>query len=110
MAFTEITTETALNALFTKSEQEPVLLFKHSLTCPISHGAHEEMSLMPDEVNMIVVQDSRPLSNEIETRTGIEHESPQLIILKDGAQVWNAAHGDITKASVTRALSEIESK
>lgn len=55
---------------------------------------------------MIVVQQSRSLSREVETRTGVRHESPQTIILRHGKAVWSASHYDITADGVERALSE----
>ena len=109
MAFTEITDANELNTLFSESGEGAVVLFKHSLTCPISHAAYEEMSLMNDEsVALVIVQDARAVSNEIAARTGVRHESPQTIILRDGKPVWHASHYDITKSSVMRALEGIK--
>jgi bacillithiol system protein YtxJ len=110
MAFNEITDQNELDNLFAESGKKAVVLFKHSLTCPISYAAYEEMSLMKTEaVNLIIVQDARHISNEIAERTGVRHESPQTIILRDGKPVWHASHYDITKSSVTRALEELKS-
>lgn len=110
MAFNEITEASELEAIFAESHEKPVVLYKHSLTCPISHAAYEEMSLMKNEpITMVIVQDARALSNEIAARTGLRHESPQTIILRDGKPVWHASHYDITKSSVTRALEELRS-
>lgn len=109
MAFVEINDTSTLEKLFTESADRPVILFKHSLTCPISHGAYEEMSLLTEEIALVVVQDARPVSNEIEQRTGIRHESPQALILRGGEVAWHASHWKITKSSVTRALEEIRS-
>lgn len=110
MAFNEISQESDLDQLFTQSAEQPVILFKHSLTCPISHAAYEEMSNMTkDEIALVIIQDARLVSNEIEKRTGIRHESPQAIIVSDGKVAWHASHYDITKASVTRALEELKS-
>ncbi|HZH34272.1 MAG TPA: bacillithiol system redox-active protein YtxJ [Pyrinomonadaceae bacterium] len=108
MAFTEITDSSRLDELFKRSGEQPVVLFKHSLTCPISHAAYEEMSLMKeDDINLVIVQDARVVSNEIAARTGIRHESPQAVIVRDGKVAWHASHYDITKAAVTRALEEM---
>ncbi len=109
MAFVEVTDLGKLERLFTESGERPVILFKHSLTCPISRAAYEEMSLMDrEQVALVIVQDSRAVSNEIAQRTGVRHESPQTIILQGGEVAWHASHFDITKAAVTRALHEIE--
>lgn len=108
MAFVEVSETNKLDELFAQSSEKPVILFKHSLTCPISHAAYEEVALLNDEeVALIVIQDARGLSNEIAVRTGIKHESPQILIVNEGKVVWHASHYDITKAATIRALEEI---
>ena len=97
-----------LEQLFARSHREPVLLFKHSTTCPISAAAYEQMRGVEHEAALVVVQKARDLSREIETRTGVRHESPQALILRDGAAVWSASHWNITANAVTRALGEHE--
>lgn len=109
MAFFEVTDANELNGLFEQSVEAPVILFKHSLTCPISHAAYEEMSLLTKEpVSLVIVQDARQISNEIAARTNIRHESPQALIVSDNEVVWHASHYDITKSAVLRALEEIK--
>jgi bacillithiol system protein YtxJ len=85
-----------LEQLFARSHREPVLVFKHSTTCPISAAAYQQMQGVEREVALVVVQKARDLSREIETRTGVRHESPQALILRDGAAVWSASHWNIT--------------
>jgi bacillithiol system protein YtxJ len=92
----------ALEELFARSNQSPVLLFKHSTTCPISDAG------AAGEVALVVVQTARPLSNEIAERTGVRHESPQAIVLRAGKPVWTASHYDITAAAVEQAVRENE--
>jgi bacillithiol system protein YtxJ len=95
-----------LEELFKLSESEPVVLFKHSTTCPISAAAYQQMEQMTDKVSLIVVQSSRDLSQKVEERTGIRHESPQAIILRKGQPVWHASHWKITAEAVERAMRE----
>ncbi len=89
-----------------RSQSEPVVLFKHSTSCPISRHAHQEMERFTDrDVNLVVVQHARELSNEIERRTGVRHESPQALVVRNGAVVWSAAHYDVTAAAVRAAVA-----
>ncbi len=106
MAFNEITDAREIDELLEESKQQPVILFKHSLTCPISAAAHREMAKMEGAINTVIVQKSRGVSNEVTQRTGVRHESPQAFIFRNGASVWNASHYDITKAKVEKALSD----
>ncbi len=95
--FNEINTVEKLEEVFAKSNEKPVLLFKHSTACPISANIHQEIqNVATDKVNLVVVQTARDVSDEIATRTGIRHETPQAILLRDGRPVWNASHFRIT--------------
>jgi len=99
-----------LAELFTRSDDAPVVLFKHSTTCPISAHAHREMSRLDagaaGSVALVVVQSARPVSNEIAERTGLRHESPQAIVLRKGRPVWSASHYDITADAVAQAVRD----
>ena len=106
--FVTLTGTDSLNALFIRSNDEPVILFKHSLTCPISSAAYQEMERLTHEVSLVVMQRSRDISDEIEKRSGIRHESPQVIILRNGAAAWNASHWSITTKAVEHAVHDSE--
>lgn len=92
-----------------RSKERAVVIFKHSLTCPISAGAYEQMAEFEGAVVLIEVQRARELSTEIENRLGVAHESPQVIVLLQRQVVWNASHFEITAAAVAQAVSEAES-
>lgn len=100
--FNEINDAHELEALFQKSFEAPVVLFKHSLTCPISADAYREISDAEADINLIIVQRARNISNTIAEKTGIRHESPQAIILKDGNAVYNASHYNIKSEEVEK--------
>ena len=102
--FHQINTTEELDNLFQKSFDEPVMLFKHSLTCPISAGVYREVSQTDADINIVVMQNARNISNQIAERTGIRHESPQAIVLKDGKAVYHASHYDITADEISEKL------
>ena len=104
--FTPLADEQALESLFTLSGSQPVIIFKHSSTCPISAAAHREMSRVAADVSLVVVQRARELSLRVAEQTGIRHESPQAIILRNGQAVWSASHFDITAEAVAQAVRE----
>jgi thioredoxin 1 len=84
-----------LEAAIEESRLRPVLLFKHSNSCGISTNVFRDVTAVDADVNLVVVQTDRDISNEIERRTGIRHESPQAIVLKNGEAVFHASHYDI---------------
>lgn len=102
--FVKVTDIQAFNELAANSQERPVVIFKHSLTCPISAAAYEQMAEFEGEVALVEVQRARELSNEIEKRLGVAHESPQAIVLRNGKVVWNASHFKITAAAVAEAV------
>jgi bacillithiol system protein YtxJ len=106
--FTSVTNAQALEELFALSHTQPVILFKHSTTCPISAAAYRQMSHYEGEVSLVVVQSERDISSRIETETGVRHESPQAIILRNGQAVWSASHWNITADAVKSALNDFQ--
>lgn len=99
-----------LDAALKTSMEKPVILFKHSNTCSISANAKQQvdrfaMQEASDiEIYMVVVQTSRPVSNEIAERLGVKHESPQILLVKDGRSYWDCSHNMITQENITQAL------
>ncbi len=102
--FTEINSSEKLDELFEQSSEKPVVLFKHSLTCPISSGVYQVMSGVDADVNLIVMQNARNISNQIAEKTGIRHESPQAIVLKNGEVVYHASHYDVDAKKIEKLL------
>lgn len=102
--FIKVNTKEELDGLFEKSSEQPVFLFKHSLTCPISTGVFQTVSDIDADVYLVVVQHARDISNEIAEKTGIRHESPQAIVIKDGKPVYHASHYDVTVEEVEESL------
>ena len=89
-----------------KAIDQPLLLLKISLTCASSVTALKEMKALESDlpIYLVIVQTSREVSNAIEEDIGIQHHSPQLLILKKGKAVWQATHYKIKKAAVTEAI------
>ena len=102
--FVKVTETKALDELSERSKQRPVIIFKHSLTCPISATAYDQMAEFDGEVALVEVQRARELSRAIEHRLGVAHESPQVIVLRNGQVAWNASHFKITLDAVAAAV------
>jgi bacillithiol system protein YtxJ len=102
--FLPLTDSASLSTILSRSETEPVIIFKHSNSCPISGTAYDEMVKSKIPMSLIVVQEARSVSNEVESRTGVRHESPQVLIVRGGKVVWSASHGGVKAAAVQKAL------
>ena len=102
--FLEIDDRSVLESLLTDSKQKPVIVFKHSNACSISSRAYREMEKVEADVNILVVQSAREVSRELANLTGVRHETPQVIVLRDGKAVWNASHFDVQAGAVVEAV------
>ena len=104
----ELNSIAELDDAFNRSTVGPVLIFKHSRTCPLSDTALDEFREVLDRLDidhgLIVVQTARRLSDEVESRTGVRHESPQALVLHQGRVVWHASHSQITADALEREL------
>ena len=61
----------------------------------------------PDlESGWVDVVAERRLAQAVAARTGIQHESPQVLLLKDGKVVWHENHWRITAARLTEPSRE----
>ena len=71
---------------------------------------HVQAHLDPREdlkLGIIKVVESRPASNHVATMTGIEHESPQIILFKDGARVFDRDNWDITPEAMADGIRSV---
>ena len=84
------------------SETQPIVIFKHSTRCPVSSMAkrkfesewkYEENEIKPYFLDLI---QHRDISNEIANRYGVDHESPQILVIKNGVCTFHSSHGEIS--------------
>ena len=96
----ELTDLGQLNEIIAISNEKPVAIFKHSTRCSVSRMALKQFEnefnssdkVTPYFLDLIAHRD---ISNEIATRFGVYHQSPQLILIKEGKAVYNVSHSDI---------------
>ena len=93
--------------LLEQSNEQPLLVMKFSLTCISSISALKEFKALETELPkyLVVVQKERAVSNAIERDLGVRHESPQLLILKDGKGIWQATHYKIKRPLISEAIN-----
>jgi bacillithiol system protein YtxJ len=99
-----------LDRALAESRTRPVLLFKHSYTCGVSAEALDELLAHLAERRrdahyaMVTVQTHREVSNAIAAKLGVRHETPQALLVRDGAVVWSASHFRVNAAELDKAL------
>ena len=97
----KIESQKDLDAAIEKSSQQKVLIFKHSTRCFISKTVLRsfEKQMQESDKNFgyyfLDLLAYRSISNEIESRFDVVHQSPQLIVLANGKAIYNASHQNI---------------
>jgi len=94
-----------LNSVFARSNKTPVVLFKHSNRCGISSHVLEMVGSIKGELNVVVIQENRELSDEVTDRTGYTHQSPQAFVLVSGKPVYHATHYGIDPSRIEQVVS-----
>ena len=90
-----------LDAIVEESASTPVVIFKHSTRCSISRMAlknfEREYNLEESEATpyFLDLLEHRDISNEIAQKFQVIHQSPQLLLIKNGKSVYDASHSEI---------------
>ncbi|MBY0487003.1 MAG: bacillithiol system redox-active protein YtxJ [Flavobacteriaceae bacterium] len=107
--WTPLTDLGQLNEIIELSNTKAVAIFKHSTRCSISRMALKQFEnefVLDDKITLYFLDllNYRAVSNEIASRFGVEHQSPQLIVIKNGKVVHDASHSDIDANDFERYL------
>jgi bacillithiol system protein YtxJ len=105
MNWITLNTETQLEDIRQKSKERPQVIFKHSTRCSTSALVKNrlERSEAPATIDFYYLDllSHRPISNKIADIFSIEHESPQILLIRDGACVYQESHTGITMDELT---------
>lgn len=100
--------EAQLDEFIKESNERPVLFFKHSIRCSISSMAKSRLEAHWDIENVTPVYldliNFRSLSNLLAEKFVVEHESPQIILVKNGQSIYNASHNQISVDDIKNNL------
>lgn len=112
MNWSQLTRPDQIQEILEESKQKPVIIFKHSTTCPISATAKNRLERQWNESNLAEVKpyyldllSFRPISNEVANTFEVKHESPQLLLIRDGKCQYDASHLGIRLDEVKKHLA-----
>lgn len=99
-----------LDKLIEKSGNSPQIIFKHSTRCSISSMALNRISSKIADKNYYIIDilAHRQLSNELATRFNVTHESPQILLIHNGACAHDTSHLGISASWVSKKMSSLE--
>lgn len=102
----EITSMETLDEIISQSQIKPVAVLKHSTTCGISRMVlrqfEKDFDLKEEDIKLYFLDllRYREISNKIASKFNVPHQSPQLIVIKEGTVVYDASHGEISADSL----------
>ncbi|WP_299551579.1 bacillithiol system redox-active protein YtxJ [Seonamhaeicola sp.] len=91
-----------------KSEHRTQVIFKHSTRCGISGMVINQFidaynfTEKDLDLYLLDILSHREVSNEVGYKFQVMHESPQLLVIKNGEVVAHASHGQITAIDLER--------
>jgi len=100
-----------LDTALAQSTTRPIVIFKHSQTCGTSAQAYEEIEEVLSrglgaDTFLVDVRAHRSISQAIAARFNVRHESPQVLLIQDGAVKWHTSHFRVTADAIAAALQE----
>ncbi|RIY12456.1 bacillithiol system redox-active protein YtxJ [Hymenobacter rubripertinctus] len=107
-----LTAAEQLTDIVRESYEQPVIIFKHSTSCSISAMAKSKVErqwadagLDDAKIYYLDLLRFRPISQEIAQKFSVHHESPQLLLIRNGECSYDASHMGIKLSEVKSALS-----
>jgi bacillithiol system protein YtxJ len=97
-----------LNEIIELSHLQPVLIFKHSTRCSISRFAlkhfENEYDFSEEDLQAYFLDllEYRTISNEISNQFDVMHQSPQILLIKEGKCIYHESHDGIEVGSLKR--------
>ena len=94
-----------------KKQEGYSLIFKHSTRCSVSMMAKKrfemDWSVLPKNTSLYFLDliSYRDISAQIAETFQVHHESPQILLIKDGDCVLDASHSDISAEEVAEVIN-----
>lgn len=108
MKFHSLTSIAELDEALKRAESEPIMLYKHSTRCNISDDALRLLETegakveMPRSYYLDLIR-YREVSNAIEERLNVRHQSPQVLVVFRGKVLYHESHWRISVEAILNA-------
>ena len=110
MNWIQLTSLDQLENIKINSSNKPQVIFKHSTTCSISQMAFSrfERAEAPDNIDFYYLDllNFRPISNAIAEFFHVNHESPQVLLIKNGECTYDESHYGIMMDELLEQVSQ----
>lgn len=111
MHWIHLTDEEQLKQIISESQNRPQVIFKHSTRCSTSAVALQRLQKMdqPSDIDFYFLDllAHRSVSNRISEIFKVHHESPQVLVIKDGACIYDESHLSISMSEIVESAHAI---
>jgi len=109
MKWIELVEEPQLEKIKQESQQQPIVIFKHSTRCSISMMAKMRLERAPSPENTtfycLDLLKHRAISNKVAEDYKVYHESPQILIIRNGECIYDESHNGISMEDIAEGIS-----
>ena len=112
MKWNQLNSEETLDTLKERSADKAVIIFKHSTRCPVSQMAlnwfersWKEEDMQKVEPYFLDLLKNRPVSGKVADVFNVQHESPQLLLIRNGKCTYHRSHSNISYKDLQKELS-----
>lgn len=111
MKWNELKALEQVQQIETESADVQVLIFKHSYRCNISRASLDRLERNWNEVEMKTVKPYfldlltyREISNRLAEKFVVEHESPQVLVIRNGSSILDLSHFQINYDQIRETI------
>lgn len=109
MNWIDLADEAQLTAIKQESTEKPVVIFKHSTRCSISAMVKNRLdkAAQPDNIKFYYLDllQYRNISNKIAEDFQVHHESPQVLLIKNGECIYEESHNGIFMEEIVEQIA-----
>ena len=108
LSWTPLISVEEINTIKEISKNQSILIFKHSTRCGISRMVIKQFESLFNEENKqlkvyyLDLLNFREVSSKLSEVFQVIHQSPQLLVIKNGISVYNESHYEITKVNLSK--------
>ena len=99
MHWIHLTDEDQLQNIIVRSQEKPQVIFKYSNRCYLSSVVFDRLQkdCCPEQIDFYFLDliAYRSISNKVSELFDVTHQSPQILLIKDGECVFNESHSEI---------------
>ena len=104
MDWINLQTEEQLGEIVNKSKNTPQVIFKHSTRCSVSSMAKNRLDKKENPKGLdfyyLDLLKFRNISNKVAADFKVPHQSPQVLVIKDGQSMYDESHSGITMEDI----------